>query len=185
MTDESSVRSKHVHHVAYATRDPEATYEFYSKKLGMRLLRTENHRQGEGHFRHFFFDMGQGECLAFFSVDDVGEDAAFDTAISTGNGLPIWVNHIAFGLDTIEELEAMKKRLQNHHVEHMHEINHGWCSSLYTVDPNGIMVEFCVTTDAGSFLQTEEEALRLLRLPAEEIGEETRKETAVARRVRA
>ena len=31
----------------YATRDPEATYEFYSKKLGMPLLRTENHRQGD------------------------------------------------------------------------------------------------------------------------------------------
>lgn len=183
MTDESSVRSKHVHHVAYATRDPEATYEFYSKKLGMRLLRTENHRQGEGHFRHFFFDMGQGECLAFFSVSNVGEDVDFRTRISTGNGLPIWVNHIAFGLDTLEELEAMKKRLQNHDVEHMHEIDHGWCHSLYTVDPNGIMVEFCVTTDAENFLQTEEEALRLLRLPAEEIGEETRKETSVARPV--
>jgi hypothetical protein len=45
------------------------------------------------------------------------------------------------------------------------------------------MVEFCVTTDAARFRQTEAEALRLLRLPAEEIGEETRKETDVAERV--
>jgi catechol 2,3-dioxygenase-like lactoylglutathione lyase family enzyme len=185
MTDENSVRSKSLHHVAYATRDPEATYEFYSKKLGMRLLRTENHLQGEGHFRHFFFDMGHGECLAFFSVSNVGEEADFRTPISTGNGLPIWVNHLAFALDDLEELEVMKKRLQSHGVEHMHEIDHGWCHSLYTVDPNGIMVEFCVTTDAEGFLQTEEEALRLLRLPAEQIGEKTRKETAVARPVRA
>ncbi len=182
--DETSVRSKRVHHVAYATRDPEATYEFYSRKLGMRLLRTENHRQGEGHFRHFFFDMGNGECLAFFSVSNVGEKEDYRTRISTGNGLPIWVNHIAFALDTLEELEAMKKRLQNHDVEQMHEIDHGWCNSLYTVDPNGIMVEFCVTTDAEGFTQTEEEALRLLRQPPEEIGEQTRKEPDIAKPVR-
>ena len=183
MTEDSNVHSKRVHHVAYATRDPEATYEFYSRKLGMRLLRTENHRQGEGYFRHFFFDMGHGECLAFFSVSDVGEEADYRTPISTGNGLPIWVNHIAFALDTLDELEVMKKQLASRDVEHMHEIDHGWCRSLYTVDPNGIMVEFCVTTDALHFEQTEEEALRLLRQPPEEIGEETRKETSVARPV--
>ena len=26
------------------------------------------------------------------------------------------------------------------------EIDHGWCHSLYYVDPNGIMVEFCRDT---------------------------------------
>ena len=104
MTDEISIRSKHVHHVAYATRDPEATYEFYANKLGMKLLRTENHRQGDGYFRHFFFDMGGGECLAFFVVSNVGEEPGFRTAIAVGNGLPVWVNHLAFALDTLEEL---------------------------------------------------------------------------------
>jgi hypothetical protein len=53
----------------------------------------------------------------------------------------------------------MKKRLQNLGVERMHLIDHGWATSLYLLDPNGIMVEFCVTTDAASFAQTEEEAL--------------------------
>jgi len=183
MATESTIRSKHVHHVAYATRDPEATYDFYARKLGMTLLRTENHRQGDGYFRHFFFDMGQGECLAFFVVSDVGEEPEYRTEISLGNGLPVWVNHLAFALDTLEELELMKKRLRNLGIEQMHEIDHGWATSLYLMDPNGIMVEFCVTTDAEGFGQTEEEALRLLRQPAEEIGEQTRKETSVARKV--
>ncbi len=51
------------------------------------------------------------------------------------------------------------------------------------MDPNGIMVEFCVTTDAGHFLQTEAEALRLMRLPPDQVAKETRKETSAARRV--
>jgi catechol 2,3-dioxygenase-like lactoylglutathione lyase family enzyme len=183
MSDEISIRSKHVHHVAYATRDPEATYEFYANKLGMKLLRTENHRQGDGYFRHFFFDMGGGECLAFFVVSNVGEEPGFRTAIAVGNGLPIWVNHLAFALDTLEELELMKKRLRNRGVEEMTQLDHGWATSLYLVDPNGIMVEFCVTTDAEHFLQTEQEALRLLRLPPDQISEDTRKETSAATRV--
>lgn len=182
MSDAHPVVPKHLHHVAYATRDPEATYDFYAHKLGMKLLRTENHRQGEGYFRHFFFDMGQGECLAFFVVSDVGEESDYRTAISTGNGLPIWVNHLAFALDSLEELELVKARLRRRGVEGMRQIDHGWATSLYLVDPNGILVEFCVTTDAAQFAQSEEEALRVLRLPPQEIAEETRKEASVARR---
>ncbi len=183
MATRSTIRSKRLHHVAYATRDPEATCDFYTRKLGMKLLRTENHRQGDGYFRHFFFDMGQGECLAFFAVRNVGEEPEYRTEISVGNGLPVWVNHLAFALDTLDELELMKKRLQNRGVEEMALVDHGWATSLYLMDPNGIMVEFCVTTDAASFAQTEEEALRLLRQPPEQIPEATRKETSIARRV--
>ena len=45
--------------------------------------------------------------------------------------------------------------------------------------PNGILVEFCVTTDEKAFEQTEEEALRILRLTPDEIAEDARKETSV------
>ena len=30
----------------------------------------------------------------------------------------------------------------------MAELDHRWCVSVYTVDPNGILVEFCTTTKA-------------------------------------
>ena len=183
MSDPTLVQSKSVHHVAYTTRDPEATYEFYTKKLGMRLLRTENHRQGDGYFRHFFFGMGAGEAIAFFQLEGVGEEQDFKTEISTGLGLPPWANHIAFRLDTLEELETMTKQLHERGIPNIIQIDHGWCVSIYMLDPNGIMVEFCVTTDAEEFDQTEEEALRLMRLPPSEITEVTRKEESIGRRV--
>ena len=183
MADPQIVESKSLHHVAFSTRDVEATYQFYTQKLGMRLLHAENHRQGDGYFRHFFFGMGSGEAIAFFQLDGVGEDSDFKTDISTGLGLPTWANHIAFRLDTLEELEAMTKQLHERGIPNIMQIDHGWCTSIYTLDPNGIMVEFCVTTDAEEFGQTEKEALRLLRLPASEIAEDTRKEGAVGKRV--
>lgn len=172
----STLESKSVHHVAYTTRDVEATYDFYTNKLGMPLLRTENHLQGDGFFRHFFFGMGNGEAIAFFYLEDVGEEADYKTDISTGLGLPPWANHIAFKLDTLEELETMTGLMHDRGIDGIMRVDHGWCTSIYTLDPNGIMVEFCVTTNGKEFVQTEEEALRLLRQPKEEIAEVERKE---------
>lgn len=183
MPSPNSLESKSLHHVAYTTRDVEATYEFYAKKLGMRLIHAENHRQGDGYFRHFFFGMGAGEAIGFFYLEDVGEEADYKTEISTGLGLPPWANHIAFRLDTIEELEAMTKRMHERGIEQIMQIDHGWCTSIYTLDPNGIMVEFCVTTDLEEFEQSEEEALQLLRLPSSEISEAERKEGSVGKLV--
>lgn len=180
---DTKVESKSVHHVAYTTRDAEATYDFYTNKLGMPLLHVENHLQGDGYFRHFFFGMGNGEAIAFFEVNGVGEEADYKTDISTSLGLPQWTNHIAFKLDSLEELKDMTAQLHERGIDEMLEIDHGWCTSVYLNDPNGIMVEFCVTTDATAFEQTEAEALRLLRMPASEIGTETRKETSDAERV--
>ncbi len=177
------VEAKGLHHAAYTTRDTEATYDFYSNKLGMRLLRTENHLQGDGYFRHFFFAMGNGEAIAFFEVNGVGEEADYKTDITTSLGLPQWSNHIAFKLDTLEELDSKIEQLQANGLDEMLKLDHGWCTSVYLNDPNGIMVEFCVTTDGKEFLQTEEEALRLLRLPASEIGDDTRKEVSDTERL--
>ena len=169
MANPTGLQSKGLHHVAFTTRDVEATYEFYTKKLGMRLLHTENQKFGRGYFRHFFFAMGSGEAIAFFQVEKVGESADYKTEISTGLGLPAWANHVAFRLDTMDELDEMKAQMTTRGIENILQVDHGWAQSIYTLDPNGIMVEFCVTTDAKGFEQTEEEALRLLRLPASEI----------------
>ena len=183
MPDHERLQSKSLHHVAFTTRDIEATYEFYTGKLGMRLLHAENHKHGDGYFRHFFFAMGSGEAIAFFYVEGVGEAADYKTDISTGLGLPPWANHVAFRLDTLDELDAMIARMKKHGINDILQIDHGWCNSAYAMDPNGIMVEFCVTTDAAAFEQSEDEALRLLRLPVSEISEETRKDETAGKPV--
>ncbi len=174
------VQCKGLHHVAYTTRDIEATLDFYTTKLGMPLIHAENHLHGDGYFRHFFFGLGNGEAIAFFALKDCGEEEGYKTAISTGLGLPNWANHIAFKLDTLEELEAKTAEIKANGHEEILMIDHGWCTSIYLDDPNGIMVEYCVTTDPANFAQSEEEALRLLRLPVSEIGEASRKDAGTA-----
>ena len=87
-----------IHHVAFACRDIDATVRFYDELMGMPLLHTEvsSEPRSGGFLRHFFFDAGDGSCLAFFDVHGVGEQPDWKSEISTGNGLPVSVNHVAF-----------------------------------------------------------------------------------------
>jgi len=135
------------HHVAIATRDLEATHRFYSEAMGFELTKVDVVPFMEkGWARHLFYDTGNGEMLAIWDLhDDAFTD--FNPAISTGLGLPNFINHIAFGANDLDDLNARKDRW----VAHGHDvarIDHGWCTSIYTDDPSGIMVEFCTLTRA-------------------------------------
>jgi hypothetical protein len=92
-----------------------------------------------------FYDVGDGTCIAFFDLHGVGEKTDWNSAISKGNGLPVWVNHIAFKASE-ERQDEVKQRMTADGIAPLMEVDHGWCHSLYYVDPNGIMVEFCRDT---------------------------------------
>lgn len=114
-----------VHLVAYACRDREATRHFYEDLFGFPLVHMEvtTVPDRESFFRHLFFDLGDGSSIAFFDLHEMGEKTNWRSDVSTGNGLPVWVNHIAFM-----------------------DVDHGLCHSHYYLDPNRIMVEFCRDT---------------------------------------
>jgi len=136
------------HHVAYACRNGEVTRHFYEDLMGMPLVHTEVKAVEGGFFRHLFFDTGDGSCIAFFEVSGVGEAPGWRSDVSVGNGLPVWVNHVAFAADEARMAEA-RDRLSSAGITPLMEVDHGWCHSLYYMDPNGIMVEFC--RDTGGF----------------------------------
>ena len=154
--------SSSVHHIALACRDVEETHRFYGDLLGLRLVHTEVQAGEGGAVRHFFYDLGDGSCIAFFDLHNVGEPEPLETAISTGLGLPVWVNHIALRRD-LDELPGIKDKLTQHGVAPTMEVDHGWCTSLYYTDPNGILIEFCADTTGMPI--AEEEARRLLEEP--------------------
>ena len=63
----------------------------------------------------------------------------------------------------LDDIERRRDRWLRHGHD-VAEIDHGWCVSIYTTDPNGILVEFCTMTrtlDAND----RAEALRLLDDP--------------------
>jgi catechol 2,3-dioxygenase-like lactoylglutathione lyase family enzyme len=135
------------HHLAITTRDMPATHTFYAEAMGFRLVRVEKAQMGPNKWaKHFFYDTGDGSMIAFWDIRDAALKD-YQTSISAGLGLPNWSNHIAFGAASMDDLNRKRERLVNAGYP-VTEIDHNWCTSIYAMDPNGIMVEFCVTTHA-------------------------------------
>jgi catechol 2,3-dioxygenase-like lactoylglutathione lyase family enzyme len=133
------------HHVALATRDLDATHRFYTEVMGFELVKTvvAPTPGDRGWARHVFYDTGGNGLMAFWDLHD-DSIPEFDSAISTGMGLPEWVNHIAFDA-ALSDLPSRIERWTDAGYD-VAEIDHGFCISIYAVDPNGILVEFCADT---------------------------------------
>ena len=168
------------HHLALATRDIKATHEFYTGAMGFTLVKVAVGPAGErGFAKHLFYDTGNGELIAFWDLHDPDLPADWSPAIATGLGLPLWTNHVGFAASDAADLERRRERWLAHGVD-VSEVDHGWCRSIYARDPNGILVEFCWTSDPG--FAEPDEAQRRLRDPAPTLDPEPETKLHRARR---
>lgn len=138
------------HHLALAAKDMSAIHHFYEEVMGFQLVKAEVGPSPEGGWaKHFFYRMeDDSKFIAFWEMHDMGIDEGFETNISKAAGLPNHINHISFDVHSAEELAMRKQRWLDAGHDVM-EIDHNWCHSIYTKDPNDNLVEFCLTT--GSF----------------------------------
>ena len=134
------------HHLAIATRDMAATHIFYAEAMGFELVKAEIAATPSGGWaKHFFYDTGGGELMAFWELHDDEIPSDFPTGLSRAAGLPEWVNHVAFKSDDMPAIEKAKQRWLQHGYDVV-EIDHIWCYSVYATDPGGTLVEFYTTT---------------------------------------
>jgi glyoxylase I family protein len=150
----ASVPIHGLHHFAYRCKDAEETRHFYEDILGLPLYHIiqSDHVPSTGEYcpyTHIFFRMTDGSCIAFF---DLGDDAACEPSANT----PEWVNHIAFRVDSVAELEQLKARLEAHGVDVVGVTDHHIFKSIYFFDPNGVRVE--LSAQIASDMQMQEES---------------------------
>src|SRR3984893_2651579 len=60
-----------INHVALVCSDMARTVDFYTNTLGMPLIKSLDLPGGQG--QHFFFDAGNGDCVAFFWFADAAD----------------------------------------------------------------------------------------------------------------
>jgi catechol 2,3-dioxygenase-like lactoylglutathione lyase family enzyme len=156
-----------VNHLALVCRDMARTVDFYTNVLGMPLTKTIDLPRGMG--QHFFFDIGNGDSLAFFWFPEAPEAApgiaAPDALIGRGSLVSAHgsMNHIAFDVPA-ERIEEYREKLIARNVEVTEVINHDnsprqvspemnddvFVRSIYFFDPDGILLEFASwTKDLG------------------------------------
>lgn len=135
---------KRIHHVAYRCNDAKETVEFYRDMLGMdfQLAIAENEvpsTKEPDPYMHVFLDAGQGNVLAFFELPNspkMGRDV----------NTPEWVQHIAFEVESMDELLATKTKLEDAGIEVLGPVNHTIFKSIYFFDPNGHRMELAAQT---------------------------------------
>ena len=116
-----------LHHTALISSDVERTVRFYQDLLGFPLTELIENRDYAGS-SHFFFDIGNGNLLAFF--DFPGLDVGPYAEVLGG------LHHIAISVDP-EVWQRLKKNLDEAGVEYQEESG----TSIYFRDPNGARLE--------------------------------------------
>jgi len=138
----SSVR--HIHHHAFACRDSEETRHFYEDILGLPLVAAvvldDPFLQDGSRYCHTFFEMADGNSLAFFEHTSLFQPQDF--AARSG-----FHHHVALEVDGDEAVALFKSKLDAAGIQNMY-MDHGVFHSLYFNDPNGLNLEF-VTKASG------------------------------------
>lgn len=122
---ESSARG--IHHAALLSSDVRRTIEFYQELLEFPLTEIFENRDYAGS-DHFFFDVGVGNLLAFFTLP--GLDLGPYQEVLGGH------HHIAISV-TREKWDYLRAKLDDAGVDYLLESN----SSLYFAGPDGERLE--------------------------------------------
>lgn len=135
-----------IHHVAYRCIDAKQTVEWYEKHLNMNFVLAIAEdlvpsTKELDPYMHVFLDAGQGNVLAFFELPtqpEMGHD----------KNTPSWVQHLAFKVKTMQELEEYKAKLEADGIEVIGITDHTIFKSIYFFDPNGHRLE--IACDIGT-----------------------------------
>jgi catechol 2,3-dioxygenase-like lactoylglutathione lyase family enzyme len=153
-----------INHLALVCSDMAKTVDFYQGVLGMPLIKTIELPGGMG--QHFFFDLGNGDALAFFWFPNA---PAAQPGVTNPAGLPMsdksivtahaTMNHVAFNVSP-EKIDEYHDKLKAKGIKVTRVISHDdspmgaslditpttFVRSIYFADPDGIGLEFAAWT---------------------------------------
>ncbi|HYD10503.1 MAG TPA: VOC family protein [Acidimicrobiales bacterium] len=135
MTDDA-VRWRGVNHLALVTTDMDATVRFWHEVLDARLVTT----LATPAFRHYFFEIGEGDTVAFFEYRGV-EMETFAKPAGVPYPQASQFDHLSMDLADEDALIRLRNRLKEHGCEVTDVVDHGFIRSIYFNDPNGIALE--------------------------------------------
>jgi catechol 2,3-dioxygenase-like lactoylglutathione lyase family enzyme len=126
-SERAATTARGVHHTAHLCADVRTTIDFYQGLLGFPLTDLFENRDYQGS-THFFFDIGNGNALAFF--DFPGLDLGPYREVLGGH------HHLAISVEP-EQWEVLRARLADAGIE-VHEVGG---KSLYFRGPDGERLE--------------------------------------------
>jgi catechol 2,3-dioxygenase-like lactoylglutathione lyase family enzyme len=163
-----------VHHIAFMTADVKAQIEFFSDVLGMKLTALYWMHNVEGYF-HAFMELNPSCSVAFVFAPSVKDIPTHFGISHAGNPVkpcaPGVMQHLAFNVDTDEDLYEMRDRIRSKGVRVLGPLDHGFCKSIYFGGPENLVLEVSTSRaaiDAQAWIDPE--VVKLNGISAEELA---------------
>ena len=165
-----------LHHVAISTGDMKGQIEYFSDVLGMELVALYWMHGVENTF-HSFMKMGEAAVAFVFKEDNRAIETVMGQTHSGNAGeasAPGTMQHIAFNVDSLDDVLAMRDRIRSRGVNVMGPINHGMCHSIYFAGPEHLSLEISTSGAAETPLDAkgtwiDPEVVELTGINAEEL----------------
>ena len=158
-------RANGLHHLAISTGNMKAQIEFFSDVLGMELVALYWMHGVEGTW-HGFLRLNDTASVAFVQNDKIkatkpnlGISHAGSPALPSAPGT---MQHLAFNVDSDEELLNMRDRIRSRGINVIGPLDHGMCKSIYFAGLENLSLEVAtsaVAIDARAWIDPEVQAL--------------------------
>lgn len=139
-----------IHHLAIATKDIKAQIEFFNDVLGCELVALYWMHGVEGAW-HGFLKMNDACYIAFVETPDIGDiERTIGVTHAGSAGTPCAggaMQHVAFNVDTLDDLLAMRDRIRSRGVTVIGPLDHGMCHSIYFAGPEDMSLEVATSAE--------------------------------------
>ena len=161
-----------VHHLALSTRDVKAQIEFFTDVLGAELKALYWMHGVENTF-HAFIELNESSYIAFVQHPDNSDRMELGVTHAGNAGGPVpagTMQHVAFSVDTLDDLMALRDRVRSRGVVVMGPMNHGMCQSMYFAGPEGLCLEVATGSDIDERAWIDPEVQGLAGISAEDLA---------------
>jgi catechol 2,3-dioxygenase-like lactoylglutathione lyase family enzyme len=152
-----------INHLAIATRDIKGQIEFFTDVLGGEL-KALYWMHGVANTFHAFVELSSTCYIAFQQHPDNPDQPIVGVTHAGNAGGQVTVGtmqHLAFNVDTLNDLYAIRDRIRSRGVPVIGPMNHGMCQSMYFAGPEGLALEVACgrDIDARAWIDPEVQAL--------------------------
>ncbi len=167
-------RANGLHHLAISTGNMKAQIEFFSDVLGMELVALYWMHGVEGTW-HGFLRLNDTASIAFVQNDKIAATKPLPGVSHAGSpalpSAPGTMQHVAFNVDSDEELLAMRDRIRSRGINVIGPLDHGMCKSIYFAGLDNLSLEVATSAaaiDARAWIDPE--VVKLAGINADELA---------------
>ncbi|MEM9448837.1 MAG: VOC family protein [Cyanobacteria bacterium P01_E01_bin.6] len=137
------VKINGINHLPISTANTKGQIEFFTDVLGAELVALFPMHLAEG-ARHTFLKLSETCCLSFVEYPenaDIEQQMGVTYPSGAGPSAPGTLNHLAFNVDSIDDLLAMRDRIRSKGIHVFGPLDHGVMRSIYFQGPEHLSLE--------------------------------------------